>query len=70
MDVPKAKHCQIFTKNKSEKKIHEVSEKIWLSPPSIQIESDSPRCFYFTDTIWIVGPVGQAIRMFAILTCW
>ena len=25
-------------------------------------------CF-FTDTIWIVGPLGQTIRMFALLTC-
>ena len=39
---------------------HEVSEKIWLSPPSIQIELDSSRCFFFMDTILVVGSLGQA----------
>ena len=72
----KAKHCQLFTKkqkkkkNTSEKKnheVHEVSEIIWLSPspPSIQVESDSSRCF-FMDSIWIVGPLGQAIILFSV----
>ena len=63
----RVKNCQIFTqKNRSEKifYFHDVSEKIWLSPQSIQIESDSTRCLvFFTDTVWIVRPHGQAISM-------
>ena len=36
----------------------EESEKIWLSPEV----SDSSRCLvFFTDTVWIVEPLGQAI---------
>ena len=35
--------ANFLQKNTNEKKIHEVSEKIWLSPPRIQIESDSSR---------------------------
>ena len=42
---------------------HKVSEKIWLSPRSIQIESDSSRWVFFTDNVWIVGPLGQAISL-------
>ena len=43
---------------------HEVSEKIWLSPGSIIIKLDSLRCLvFFTDTVWIVGPLGQAIHL-------
>jgi hypothetical protein len=59
------KHCQIFTKKNTSEKIfyfHEVSKK---SPRSIQIELDSSRCLgFFTDTVWIVGPLGQAIRFY------
>ena len=41
---------------------YEVSDKILPSPQSIQIESDSSRCLvFFTDTVWIVGPLGQDI---------
>ena len=47
----KAKHCQIFTKNTSEKKIQYSR--------SIQIELDSSRCGFFMDTILVVGSLGQ-----------
>ena len=39
--------------------VHEVSEKIWLS---IQIELNSSS-FFFHDTVWIDGPLGQAISL-------
>ena len=43
--------------------VYEVSDKILPSPQIIQIESDSSRCLvFFTDTVWIVGPLGQANR--------
>ena len=44
--------------------VYEVSDKILPSPQSIQIESDSSRCLvFFTDTVWIVGPLGLTISM-------
>ena len=48
------------TQVKKKFNIHEVSKKILLRPPSIQIELDSSRCFFFMDTILVVGSLGQA----------
>ena len=57
--------AKFLEKTASEKILyfHEVSQEIWPSPRSIQIESDISRCLvFFTDTVWIVGPLGQANR--------